>query len=128
MSEMPERAYEDCQDKLKKATVKSYQTIMQTSPIGGALEAVRPKVNARAQVCGGWVRPETSRIGVYRRKLRFNKNQGQVHPNVTEVYVPIVHMMLGNDDTREKFGQTYNGFANWYYNQSRKQRGGRLLR
>ena len=36
MLEMPERAYEDCQDKLKKATVKSYQTIMLTSPIGGA--------------------------------------------------------------------------------------------
>ena len=36
MLEMPERAYEDCQDKLKKATVKSYQTIMLTSPTGGA--------------------------------------------------------------------------------------------
>ena len=34
--EIPERAYEDCQDKLKKATVKSYQTIMLTSPTGGA--------------------------------------------------------------------------------------------
>ena len=30
------KAYEDCQDKLKKATVKSYQTIMLTSPTGGA--------------------------------------------------------------------------------------------
>ena len=36
MLEIPERAYEDCQDKLKKATVKSYRTIMLTSPIGGA--------------------------------------------------------------------------------------------
>ena len=36
MLETPERAYEDCQDKLKKASVKSYQTIMLTSPIGGA--------------------------------------------------------------------------------------------
>ena len=36
MLETPERAYEDCQDKLKKATVKSYQTIMLTLPIGGA--------------------------------------------------------------------------------------------
>ena len=36
MLEIPERAYEDCQDKLKKATVNSYQTIMPTLPIGGA--------------------------------------------------------------------------------------------
>ena len=36
MLETPVRAYEDCQDKLKKASVKSYQTIMLTSPIGGA--------------------------------------------------------------------------------------------
>ena len=36
MLEIPERAYEDCQDKLKKATVNSYQTIMLTLPIGGA--------------------------------------------------------------------------------------------
>ena len=49
MLEMPERAYEDCQDKLKKATVKSYQTIMLTSPTGGGtFVAVRPKDNARA--------------------------------------------------------------------------------
>ena len=49
MLEIPERAYEDCQDKLKKATVKSYQTIMLTSPTGGgAFVAVRPKDNARA--------------------------------------------------------------------------------
>ena len=49
MLEIPERAYEDCQDKLKKATVKSYQTIMLTSPTGGgAFAAVRPKDNARA--------------------------------------------------------------------------------
>ena len=47
MLEMPDRAYEDCQHKLKKATVKSNQTIMLTSPIGGSFEAVRPKVNAR---------------------------------------------------------------------------------
>ena len=33
MLETPERAYEDCQDKLEKATVK---TIMLTSPTGGA--------------------------------------------------------------------------------------------
>ena len=37
MLEVPERVYKDCQNKLKKkATVKSYQTIMLTSPIGGA--------------------------------------------------------------------------------------------
>ena len=42
--EMPERAYEDCQDKLKKATVKSSQMIMLTLPIGGAFEAIRPKL------------------------------------------------------------------------------------
>ena len=35
MVEIPERVYEACQDKLKKATVKSYQTIMLTLPIGG---------------------------------------------------------------------------------------------
>ena len=43
------KGYEDCQDKLKKATVKSYQTIMLTSPTGGgAFVAIRPKDNARA--------------------------------------------------------------------------------
>ena len=39
MLEMPERADDDCEDKLKKATVKGYQTIMQTLPIGGTFEA-----------------------------------------------------------------------------------------
>ena len=37
MLEMPERAYEDCQDKLKKATVKSDQTVMLTVSIGRRL-------------------------------------------------------------------------------------------
>ena len=32
-----ERTYEDYQDKLKKATVMSYRTIMLTLPIGGSL-------------------------------------------------------------------------------------------
>ena len=46
MLEIPERAYEDCQDKLKKATVKSYQTIMLTLPIGGGapLKQYDPKI------------------------------------------------------------------------------------
>ena len=35
MLETPERAYEDGQDKLKKATVEGYQTTMLTLPIGG---------------------------------------------------------------------------------------------
>ena len=49
MLEIPERAHEECQNKLKKATVKRAQTIMLTLSIGGgAFEAVRPKVNARA--------------------------------------------------------------------------------
>ena len=52
MLEIPERAYEDCQDKLKKATVNSYQTIMLTLPIGGApLKQYDPTLmRARAQV------------------------------------------------------------------------------
>ena len=45
MLEIPERAYEDCQDKLIRATVKSYQTIMLTLPIGGApLRQYGPKL------------------------------------------------------------------------------------
>ena len=48
MSEIPERADKDCQDKLKKARVKSYPTIMLPLPIWGAFEAVRPNVDARA--------------------------------------------------------------------------------
>ena len=45
MLERPERVDEDCQDKLKKATVKSYQTIMPTLPIGGApLKQYDPKI------------------------------------------------------------------------------------
>ena len=37
MLEIPERVYEECQVKLKKATVKSHKTIMLTLPIGGCL-------------------------------------------------------------------------------------------
>ena len=37
MLEIPERVYEDCQDKLKKAAVNSHQTIMLTLLIGGRL-------------------------------------------------------------------------------------------
>ena len=36
------------------------------------------------------------------QKLRSNKHQGRVHPNVTEVYVPIIDMMLGKDGPRHK--------------------------
>ena len=50
MLEIPERAYEDCQDKLTKATVKSYQTIMLTLPIGGALKQYDPKLMRALQV------------------------------------------------------------------------------
>ena len=45
MLEIPERACEDCRDKLKKATVKSYQALMLTLPIGGApLRQYGPKL------------------------------------------------------------------------------------
>ena len=46
MFERPERVYEDGQDKLKRATVKSYQTIMLTLPIGGGapLKQYDPKI------------------------------------------------------------------------------------
>ena len=37
MLEIPERAYEDCQIKLEKATVKSHEAIMLTLPTGGCL-------------------------------------------------------------------------------------------
>ena len=36
MLKRSEIAYEDCQDKLKKVTVKGYQTIMVILSIGGA--------------------------------------------------------------------------------------------
>ena len=48
MLEIPERDYEDCQDKLRKAKVKSDLMTMLTSPTGGgAFAAVRPKDDAR---------------------------------------------------------------------------------
>ena len=37
MLEISERVYEECQNKLKKATVKSHQTTMLTLPMGGLL-------------------------------------------------------------------------------------------
>ena len=37
MLEIPERVYEECQDKLKKATVKNHETIMPILPIRGRL-------------------------------------------------------------------------------------------
>ena len=37
MLELPERAYEDCQVKLEKATVKNHEMIMLTLPIGRCL-------------------------------------------------------------------------------------------
>ena len=62
-------------------------------------------------------------------KPSLEQTSRTVHPNVTEVYVLIIHMMLGKDGPRQtKIGQTYNGLANRYYQQSRKQRGGRLLK
>ena len=45
MSEMPERVYEDCQNKLKKATMWRAQTIMLILSIGGApLRQYDPKL------------------------------------------------------------------------------------
>ena len=46
MLEIPERAYEDCLDKLKKATVKDDNADF--TDRGGAFVAVRPKDNVRA--------------------------------------------------------------------------------
>ena len=43
-------------------------------------------------------------MGGYGRKLRPNKDQGQVHPNVAGVYVPIIHVM-GKDGPRKKTGK-----------------------
>ena len=37
MLEIPQRVYEECHVKLKKATVRSHETIMLTLPIGGRL-------------------------------------------------------------------------------------------
>ena len=45
MSEMPERVYEDCQNKLKKATMWRAQSIMLILSIGGApLRQYDPKL------------------------------------------------------------------------------------
>ena len=72
-----------------------------------------PKLMRARSRFEGVRRPVTIGIGVYGRNLRSNKHQGQVHPYVTEVYVPIIHMMLGKDGPRQKKNrQTYNGFAN----------------
>ena len=60
--------------------------------------------------------PRNEWKGVYERKLRSNKHQGQVHPNVKRkikaspewceredgVYVPIIHMMQAKDGPRKK--------------------------
>ena len=103
MLEMPERAFEDCQHKLKNATVKSYRTIMLTSPIGGApLRQYDPKLMRARSRFEGESTPTNEWNMRLRRTLRSNKHQGQVHPNVTEVYVPIIHMMLGKDGPRQR--------------------------
>ena len=59
--------------------------------------------------------PSNEKIGVYGRKLRSNKHQGQVHPNVKrktktsptwrERQFPIIHMMQGKDGLRKKLGE-----------------------
>ena len=47
-----------------------------------------------------------------RTKTSLEQTSRQVHPNVTGVYVPIIHMMQGKDGPSKKIGQTYNDFAN----------------
>ena len=67
---------------------------------GAPLRQYNPKpIRARCRFEG--VCPEMSGIGVYGRKLRSNKHQGQVHPHVTGAYVPVIHMMQGKDGPRK---------------------------
>ena len=37
-----------------------------------------------------------------RTKTSLDQTQRTIHPNVTEVYVAIIHMMLGKDGSRKK--------------------------
>ena len=69
---------------------------------GVPLRQYDPKLIRARSWFEGVSTPSNEKIGVYGRKLRSNKHQGQVHPNVTGVYVPIVHMMLGEDGPKQK--------------------------
>ena len=105
MLEIPERVYEDCQNKLKKGYSEELPDDNADFTDGGAsLWQYDPKI-MRARSRFEEVRPETSGIGVYRRKLRSNKHQGRVHPNGTVVYVPTIHMMLGKDGPRQNINR-----------------------
>ena len=98
--EIPERAYEDYQDKLKKGYSEELpDDNADFTDRGGAYEAVRPNINARALLVYSTPRNEWT---MHLQKLRSNKHQGRVHPNVTEVYVSIIHVMLGKDGPRQK--------------------------
>ena len=82
MLEIPERVYEECQVKLQKATVKSHETIMLTLHRGVPLRQYDPKLIRARPWFEGVSTPRNGQTGVYGRKLRSNKHQGQVHPNV----------------------------------------------
>ena len=94
---------------------------------GVPLKQYDPKLMRARSRFEGVRRPVTIGIGVYGRNLRSNKHQGQAHPNVTEAYVPIIHMTLGNDGPRQKRSGKPTTVSPTDTTQSRKQRGGRLL-
>ena len=114
MLEMPERAFEDCQHKLKNATVKSYRTIMLTSPIGGgAFEAVRPTLMRAGSRFEGVSTPRNE----WNRCLQTKPSLEQTSRTTTSKRDRGICSHHTHDAGKRRsktkiIGQTYNGFAN----------------
>ena len=128
--EIPGRAYKDCFDKLKKPTVKSDQTIMLTLSIGGVpLRQYDPRLMRARSRFEGVRTPRND----WNRRLRTKTAVEQTSSTSTSkrdggICFHHTHDAGKRWSKTKNIGQTYNGIANLYYKQSRKQRGGRLLR
>ena len=114
MLEIPERAYEDCQDKLKKATVNSYQTIMLTLPIRGA-----PLIQYDSKIMRARSRFEgiSTPRNEWNRRLETKTSLEQTSRTSTSKRYGGICSHHTHDTGKgwsktKKIGQTYNGFAN----------------
>ena len=126
MLEIPERVYEECQDKLKKVTVESHQTIMLTLPIGRApFRQYYPKrIRARSRFEGVstprnvWNRGLRTKTAVEQTSSTSTSKREEENQDITCVAQTrrrgirshFIHDAWKRWSTK-KLAQTYKGFA-----------------
>ena len=116
MLEIPERVYGEYQVKLEKATVKSHETIMLTTDRGVPLRQYDPKLIRTLSRFKGvrtprneWNRrlrtkialEQTSRTSTSKREEEKSRHHPRGANAKTGVYVPIIHMMQGDDGPKK---------------------------